>query len=108
MLGTAGPPRGQQSGNHAPGIGRRHDGRLADEDRQIGARPGRHAQPRSLRITSTVADQESWTDLAFPQSGTYVFPRRPGNRPHALQETARFDPAKAVQIPVMQARRGPI
>ena len=30
--------------------------------------------PRSLRITGTVADWESWTDLAFPQSGDYVFP----------------------------------
>jgi hypothetical protein len=30
--------------------------------------------PRSLRITGTVADWESWTDLAYPQSGDYVFP----------------------------------
>lgn len=38
--------------------------------------------PRSLRITGTVADWESWTDLAFPESGDYVFPRRPDNRPY--------------------------
>ena len=31
--------------------------------------------PRSLRITGTVAEWESWTEMAFPESGTYVFPR---------------------------------
>jgi GNAT superfamily N-acetyltransferase len=31
--------------------------------------------PRSLRITGTVADWEEWTETAFPESGTYVFPR---------------------------------
>ncbi len=30
--------------------------------------------PRSLRITGTVAEWESWTRLAFPESGDYVFP----------------------------------
>jgi hypothetical protein len=32
-------------------------------------------EPESLRITGTVADWEAWTDTAFPESGTYVFPR---------------------------------
>jgi GNAT superfamily N-acetyltransferase len=31
--------------------------------------------PRSLRITGTVAEWEEWTETAFPESGTYVFPR---------------------------------
>ena len=31
-------------------------------------------EPRSLRITAPVADWEGWTDLSFPQSGSYVFP----------------------------------
>jgi len=30
--------------------------------------------PRSLRITGTVAEWESWTRMAFPVTGTYVFP----------------------------------
>jgi hypothetical protein len=30
---------------------------------------------RSLRITGTVAEWEAWTETAFPESGTYVFPR---------------------------------
>lgn len=32
-------------------------------------------EPRSLRITGTVAEWESWTGLTFPESGEYVFPR---------------------------------
>ena len=32
-------------------------------------------EPRSLRITGTVAEWESWTEMAFPVSGDYVFPR---------------------------------
>ncbi|MDQ4149437.1 MAG: hypothetical protein M3164_05525 [Actinomycetota bacterium] len=31
--------------------------------------------PRSLRITGTVAEWESWTQMPFPASGRYVFPR---------------------------------
>jgi GNAT superfamily N-acetyltransferase len=31
--------------------------------------------PESLRITGTVADWESWTEMAFPETGDYVFPR---------------------------------
>jgi hypothetical protein len=30
---------------------------------------------RSLRITGTVAEWESWTGMAFPASGDYVFPQ---------------------------------
>ena len=41
---------------------------------RIGARRGPVA-PRSMRITGTVAEWESWTGLALPASGTYVFPR---------------------------------
>lgn len=32
------------------------------------------ALPRSMRITGSVADWEAWTDMVFPDSGTYVFP----------------------------------
>ena len=31
--------------------------------------------PRSLRITGTVAEWESWTGMPFPATGVYVFPR---------------------------------
>jgi GNAT superfamily N-acetyltransferase len=30
--------------------------------------------PRSLRITGTVGEWEEWTEMSFPESGTYVFP----------------------------------
>ena len=29
---------------------------------------------RSMHITGTVAEWEEWTETAFPESGTYVFP----------------------------------
>jgi len=32
-------------------------------------------EPHSLRITGTVAEWEEWTDMAFPESGEYWFPR---------------------------------
>lgn len=32
------------------------------------------ASARSSRITGTVAEWESWTGLAFPEDGEYVFP----------------------------------
>jgi hypothetical protein len=31
-------------------------------------------EPHSLRITGTVAEWQEWTELAFPESGEYVFP----------------------------------
>ena len=31
--------------------------------------------PHSLRITGTVGEWESWTEMAFPESGDYVFPQ---------------------------------
>jgi GNAT superfamily N-acetyltransferase len=40
---------------------------------RLGARIG-PAIPRSMRITGTVADWESWTGMAFPETGNYVFP----------------------------------
>lgn len=32
-------------------------------------------EPQSLRITGTVGEWESWTEMRFPESGEYVFPR---------------------------------
>jgi hypothetical protein len=40
---------------------------------RLGARIGPPI-PRSLIITGTVAEWESWTQMAFPESGDYVFP----------------------------------
>jgi hypothetical protein len=40
---------------------------------QLGARIG-PAIPRSLHITGTVAEWESWTGMRFPGTGDYVFP----------------------------------
>ena len=31
-------------------------------------------EPHSVRITGTVAEWEEWTEMAFPESGEYVFP----------------------------------
>jgi hypothetical protein len=31
-------------------------------------------EPESLRITGTVSEWEAWTEMAFPETGTYVFP----------------------------------
>lgn len=56
---------------------RRADGQLLDPwmrvHERLGARVG-PALPRSMRITGTVAEWESWTGLALPASGDYVFP----------------------------------
>jgi hypothetical protein len=40
---------------------------------RLGARIG-PAIPRSLHITGTVGQWESWTDMPFPETGDYVFP----------------------------------
>ena len=40
---------------------------------RIGGRLG-PALPRSMRITGSVADWESWTRMQFPETGDYVFP----------------------------------
>jgi len=40
---------------------------------RMGARIG-PAIPRSLHITGTVAEWESWTGMEFPETGDYVFP----------------------------------
>ena len=56
---------------------RREDGRLLDPwlrtHESAGAELVRIA-PRSMRITGSVADWESWTALSFPESGAYVVP----------------------------------
>jgi hypothetical protein len=57
---------------------RRGDGRLFDPWLRVHERLGADVlkpEPRSLRITGTVADWEEWTGLAFPESGEYIFPR---------------------------------
>jgi GNAT superfamily N-acetyltransferase len=41
---------------------------------RVGGRILRPA-PESLRITGTVSEWERWTEMAFPETGTYVFPR---------------------------------
>jgi hypothetical protein len=56
---------------------RRNDGFLFDPWLRIHERAGGEVlkpEPRSLRITATVAEWEAWTDLPFPESGEYVFP----------------------------------
>jgi GNAT superfamily N-acetyltransferase len=56
---------------------RREDGELLDPwmrlHERLGARVGT-AVPKSLLITGSVRDWESWTDMVFPESGEYVFP----------------------------------
>jgi hypothetical protein len=41
---------------------------------RLGARLG-PTLPRSMRITGSVADWESWTGMRFPETGEYVFPK---------------------------------
>jgi hypothetical protein len=56
---------------------RRDDGQLFDPWMRVHERLGARiagALPESLRITGTVAEWESWTGMAFPESGEYVFP----------------------------------
>jgi GNAT superfamily N-acetyltransferase len=56
---------------------RRDDGQLLDPWMRLHERLGARvatALPRSMLITGTVAEWEAWTDLAFPESGEYVFP----------------------------------
>jgi len=57
---------------------RRPDGLPFDPWMRVHARLGGEVlrpEPRSLRVTGTVAEWERWTGLAFPESGEYVFPR---------------------------------
>ena len=56
---------------------RRGDGSLFDPWLRIHERLGAKVlrpEPESLRITGTVAEWESWTEMAFPESGAYPFP----------------------------------
>jgi hypothetical protein len=56
---------------------RRADGLLFDPWMRVHERAGGtvlRPEPRSLRITGTVAEWEEWTSMAFPESGEYVFP----------------------------------
>jgi hypothetical protein len=56
---------------------RREDGQLFDPWMRVHERLGARvaaALPRSMRITGTVLEWETWTDMAFPESGDYVFP----------------------------------
>ena len=56
---------------------RRDDGELLDPWMRVHERLGARVatpMPQSLRITGTVAEWSAWTGLAFPESGSYVFP----------------------------------
>jgi GNAT superfamily N-acetyltransferase len=56
---------------------RRADGQLLDPWMRLHERLGARVStplPESMRITGTVAEWESWTGLAFPEDGDYVFP----------------------------------
>ena len=57
---------------------KRDDGLPFDPWMRVHARAGAEvvrAEPRSLYIEGSVAEWEAWTAMAFPESGTYVFPR---------------------------------
>jgi GNAT superfamily N-acetyltransferase len=55
---------------------RRDDGLLFDPWMRVHERLGAEIlKPESLRITGTVADWESWTQMRFPETGQYWFPR---------------------------------
>ena len=68
---------------------RRDDGQLLDPWMRVHERLGARVStplPESLLITGTVAEWESWTGLAFPESGAYVFPH--GLAPVAIDREA--------------------
>lgn len=55
----------------------RSDGLLFDPWMRVHERVGGivlKPEPKSLRITGTVAEWEEWTEMPFPESGTYWFP----------------------------------
>lgn len=56
---------------------RREDGQLLDPwmrvHEHLGARVS-NPLPRSMRITGSVGEWESWTGMTFPESGDFVFP----------------------------------
>jgi hypothetical protein len=57
---------------------RREDGLPFDPWLRVHVRAGGRAlkpEPRSLRITGSIADWEEWTRMPFPESGDYVFPQ---------------------------------
>lgn len=56
---------------------RRQDGLLFDPWMRVHERLGAAVlkpEPHSLRITGTVAEWETWTEMTFPDSGDYWFP----------------------------------
>jgi len=56
---------------------RRSDGFPCDPWMRVHERVGATVlkpEPRSLRITGSVAEWEIWTQMAFPESGDYWFP----------------------------------
>lgn len=56
---------------------RRSDGTLFDPWMRVHERLGAtilKPEPRSLRITGSVADWEGWTGMVFPESGDFWFP----------------------------------
>jgi GNAT superfamily N-acetyltransferase len=68
---------------------RREDGLLLDPWMRLHERLGARvatALPHSMRITGSVREWESWTGLAFPESGSYVFPH--GLAPLAIDRDA--------------------
>lgn len=68
---------------------RRADGLLFDPWMRVHERLGAtvlRPEPRSLRITGTVAEWERWTAMSFPESGDYWFPR--GLAPVAIDREA--------------------
>jgi GNAT superfamily N-acetyltransferase len=57
---------------------RRDDGFLFDPWMRVHERLGASllkSEPHSLRITGSVSEWEQWTEMAFPESGEYWFPR---------------------------------
>lgn len=68
---------------------RREDGQLLDPWMRLHERLGARvatALPHSMRITGTVREWETWTGLAFPESGSYVFPH--GLAPVSIDDEA--------------------
>jgi hypothetical protein len=87
---------------------RRADGELLDPWMRLHERLGARvatALPHSMRITGTVHEWETWTALALPESGAYVFPsglappqRRLRRRSRHLLGAERLDDPSWAQL----------
>jgi hypothetical protein len=86
----------------------RADGLPFDPWLRVHARMGADVlrpEPQSLRVTGTVGEWEAWTEMAFPESGEYVFPH--GLAPLAVDREADLGAYWEPNVWMRHRLRGP-